>query len=134
MREIKFRAWDKENKKMREVTCINFYDEYIYCDETASGEYTRLPIYETPLMQYTGLKDKNGVEIYEGDVFGLLGGDVERPNEYEFHAKVYFDNDFSAFCVELYNGGWEYLSDYLDNPKNEREVIGNIYENPELVK
>jgi uncharacterized phage protein (TIGR01671 family) len=66
-REIKFRAWDKEKKEMREVTSLNFYDEYMWVEETPmTGD--KLPIEGTPLMQFTGLKDKNGKEVYEGDV------------------------------------------------------------------
>lgn len=79
--------------------------------------------------QSTGLNDKNGNEIYEGDVFGKFGGDKDRPEEYEYHGKVYFDEDLLAFCVAESNGGWTYLNEY-ERP----EIIGNIYENPELSK
>jgi len=85
------------------------------------------------ITQFTGLLDKNGKEIYEGDLFGKMGGDAERPGEYEIHAKVYFDEDLGAFCIDDQRGGWEYLFDYLQKSRNEREVIGNIYENPELL-
>jgi uncharacterized phage protein (TIGR01671 family) len=78
-------------------------------------------------------KDKNGVEIYEGDLFGKMGGDTERPDEYEIHATVYFD-DIGAFCVEESNGGWEYLPNYLDDSKSSNEVVGNIHGNPELLE
>jgi len=135
MREIKFRAWDKFHKRMYRVESIYFEDEYIslFTNTIYDNGYDsiKLKLSEVELMQYTGLKDKNGVEIYSGDNFGKMGGDVNRPDEYEFWATVYFDEDFAAFCVETCSGGWEYLHDYLD--KNYCEIIGNIYENPDLL-
>lgn len=82
--------------------------------------------------QFTGRKDKNGKEIYSGDEFGIykLSGDFE--GTFEPWGKVYFDDDLASFCVELPNGGWEYLSDYLDKEKHS-EIFRNIYENPELL-
>jgi hypothetical protein len=85
-RPIKFRAWDKEKKQIREVTGINWYDEYLWVDETPmSGD--RLPIETTPLMQFTGLLDKNGLaEVFEGDIIspeGLIKGNIyESPQIY----------------------------------------------------
>lgn len=134
-RTIQFRAWDQVlglcrvesiafplGGHMGAVTVVN-----------RDAEYYTLSFENAHLMQYTGLKDKNGKEIYEGDMFGRMGGDRERPDEYEIHAVVYFDNDMGAFCIDDQRGGWEYLGDYLLVSRNEREVIGNIYENPELL-
>lgn len=89
---------------------------------------------EKTLGEKTGLHDKNGKEIWEGDLFGKMGGDVERPNDYEIHARVYFDEELGAFCIDDNRGGWEYLFDYLNKPKTEKEVIGNTYENPNLLE
>jgi uncharacterized phage protein (TIGR01671 family) len=67
-REIKFRAWDKIDKIMRQVTCYNLYDEYVRLDEDNSGNSITRKIDDVILMQFTGLLDKNGKEIYEGDI------------------------------------------------------------------
>jgi len=123
MREIKFRAWN--NSKAVEKMLHWEFIKQIRMDE----------IFERPnlnVMQYTGLKDKNGKEIYEGDLFGKFGGDKERPGEYEIHGQIKFDTDFAMFVIELTNGGWMELFDYMNNRQNQREIIGNIYENPDL--
>lgn len=111
MREIKFRAWDKDKKEIREVTGINWYDEYLWVDETPmSGD--KLPIEGTPLMQFTGLLDKNGREIYEGDI-----------------VKNDKWNGIGNGIVQWDKIGWG--CDYYFLTKG--EIIGNIYENPELL-
>jgi len=128
-REIKFRAWDNEGGRWIEP-------EYVRIEGTGDIRCALTSVNERELIivQYTGLKDKNGKEIYEGDLFGKMGGDVERPSEYEIHARVYFDMDLGAFCIDDNRGGWEYLADYLLVSRNERDVIGNIFENPELLE
>ena len=77
------------------------------------------------LMQYTGLKDKNGVEIYEGDVVICLGPDLE-----ETFSTVAFAE--GAFCVNHKHLGVEF--DFLYFVDSAMEVIGNIYEDPELLE
>jgi len=111
VREIKFRAWDKEDKKM-----LNDYATYLMlCREGGFDESKR----NYDLMQYTGLKDKDGKEIYEGDVV--------RTNEAGWIAKVkWFEGKF--VCVDNKGG----FSGDLTSCLLEGEVIGNIYENPEL--
>ena len=130
-REIKFRAWDTERKewKSRLNVYVNGAGEKIWQFGNDFEVYS-----EVALSQCTGLKDEKGVEIYEGDLFGLMGGDKDRPHEYEVFGEVYFDTDFAGFCVKYPNGGWTTLGEHLLEKQNHREVIGNIYENPELIK
>lgn len=82
-------------------------------------------------VQFTGLRDESfsKVEVYEGDLFGKSDS-----NGVEVYGEVYFDTDFAGFCVRYPNGGWTTLGEHLLNKQNYREVIGNIYENPELLK
>ena len=114
MREIKFRAWDQENNQM-----INWYDTFFYDDSPVtrySGDFSYI---EMPLMQYTGLKDKNEVEIYEGDI-------IRSYNE--------FGEAFEQLSVVEYDVSTGQLKGIDIKYIDYEEVIGNIYENPDLIK
>lgn len=142
MREIKFRVWDKKNKKMYygdkkdEPNMIGF-DGEIYvtgstgpmCDCGCSADYINWcnpGDYE--LMQYTGLNDKNGKKIYEGDIVRqrrFLGWDKQNGERYkDIYGVVRFENGmFTCGIVDNTIIDW-----------NKCEVIGNKWENPELLK
>lgn len=126
MRETKFRAWAKESKQMLS------HDELIF---HTFGEGEAPLIYRIlndgslkndryMLMQYTGLKDKNGKEIYEGDIV-LWGGD---PTPVEFHGGGFTLTDYGRGESNI---GKRVHTVYANLTK--LEVIGNIYENPELI-
>lgn len=124
-REIKFRAWNKKDKVMVDVAAINFGPSgcWSLIEDAYDAELQLADSYE--LMQYTGLKDKNGREIYEGDVLdiGLRNQDgkpIIAPVSYETYSAGYvLDNGG--------NGIWQRLT-------KECEVIGNTFENPELLE
>lgn len=126
MREIKFRFFDKIKKRVLDVERLIFpIDENNYCIVTTEGYFR---INEGQLMQYTGLKDKNGKEIYEGDIIRATFPDCT--------AVVAWEQD------TVRNIGYTIESErkivYVDrvdrNDKSAVEVIGNIYENKELLE
>lgn len=121
-REIKFRAWDKILKRMSEVSCINNFDGLVILDETNYGHVTQ-KISDVELVQFTGLLDKNGKEIYEGDILkSAYNGN---------HPVVWRSGgwglDHSGGCCKPWKGD-------LSGHHHMEEIIGNIYENPELLK
>ncbi|WP_335969228.1 YopX family protein [Fusobacterium polymorphum] len=119
MREIKFRAWDKLNKEMFDVEIINFQERRVYKDTVSYRKFE-----DIELMQYTGLKDKNNKEIYEGDVLFESFG--------ERYYKVVFEN--GSFRAEFEGDFEEYSFDLIDVVAQGCKIVGNIYENPELLK
>ena len=140
MRDIKFRAWDGK-KMLHNVGVHPFIIQALWRDkdnqmkESDDGAYLISPEFiQYKLMQYTGLKDKNGKEIYEGDVLRFTG---EYPmgldswmgrRFWERTGYVYYDDEESRFtCTKM---GDQVSPSYWI--ACEKEVIGNIYENPEL--
>ena len=123
MREIKFRAWDNLNKRM--ITSGIFFNNTLMQLKTAPN---------IELMQYTGLKDKNGKEIYEGDIVEVSYYDyTEEGCELSNH-QVVWCNDYPAFDLEPHI---DYESNALQYVLHEYpvcKVIGNLYENPELLE
>jgi hypothetical protein len=110
MREIKFRAWDTKNNEMRSWDDI-------------SRNWTMLELERQSnciIMQSTGLKDKSGKDIWEGDI---LGGDFNRE-----YSEVFFNEKWAQFMTR------SHISTGSLNKIDHLEVIGNIYENPELLK
>ena len=131
MREIKFRAWSSGRKEMAEVENINFKGNAVYL----ISKYLRLVanLDETELMQFTGLQDENGVDIYEGDIINLSYEYFDghfRDNE--IVGKVYFEDSSFRMSYKKYDEIREWR---IDEPEIlSIEVIGNIYENPELLE
>ena len=136
MRELKFRAWDKEELEMispdKLLTLYNnrFLNEILVSDKKVT------------LMQYTGLKDRNGVEIYEGDIVQVSGSDgyyvtakvVYECGAFWFYAKnisLVFEEDcdnmvmLGSMYIEHGDGG-----DALDMVG----VVGNVHQNPDLLR
>lgn len=132
-REIKFRVYDKDLKKMR---YLNSSHDVICFDEEGNGHYYNMQTgpgeWFSDLMQYVGLKDKNGVDIYENDIIDIH----QTVNGYNQFVIQYDNYKFSA---RYYNqktkqilGWYQYDLDELfeiNETEKEIEVIGSIYEN-----
>jgi len=127
-REIKFRAWYQD--KMH-------YDIEKHHVEHHSMSGWGGDVWDfkdwlkySKVMQYTGLKDKNGKEIYEGDIIGIFNHHQPEIVEWEPYGCGF--GFFSYDSVERGDGRFEFLSDWTGSEGY--EVIGNIHENPELLK
>ncbi|WP_414630077.1 YopX family protein, partial [Enterococcus faecalis] len=122
----KFRAWEPDVKYMNDqvrVTSNRFGSGEVWVEATESFGWTELR--PEHLMQSTGLKDKNGVEIFEGDVLYYI--------PFESHINdsiVVFEK--GSFCKKMLRNGKLTSVKFIDS--EEYEVIGNIHENPELLE
>ena len=129
-REIKFRAWNADDEQMYSVTSVDFVDgtcEVEGDDLGLSWRDENRNAQETILMQFTGLKDKNGKEIYEGDI-------LAKPKFSQSVEVQWMDHD-GAWWVRFHGAdSYKNLSAFNEWDECVAEVIGNIYENPELQK
>ena len=130
MREIKFRAWSNVNKKMTTCNCLELKNGQIVSHKDEStGEWWEDSGYYK-LMQYTGLKDKNGKDIYEGD--RTQDKHVLIKGVDEFGEVVFMDGKFRVRMPKVGRSGYNYFD--LINCLDDIETIGHIYENPESLK
>ena len=150
MREIKFRVFDKKIGKIFKAHDLRFTAEeaiYEVCHDTIrddGGKHWEFTDFkEVVLMQYTGLKDKNGKEIYEGDILeyvSYMRDENKRKEIVEFDEKcggwyVHKQADtLSDVLFKQHNEEWQLKQNYKPSIKHKVRVIGNIYENPELTQ
>lgn len=124
MREIKFRAWDKNSSRWTNYSIVDdllrFYNKHTGCWMTDKNQE------RFKLMQYTGLKDKNGVEIYEGDIAKNIPTGSVGVVVWDIHS-----TGFMRKTKRKETSVFDYFTLY--NSKNNMEVIGNIHENPEFI-
>lgn len=131
---IKFRAWDKRRKEMWKVATLHIEDEY--------ADLFKTNIYENPfndpwakfedliLMQSTGLKDKNGVEIFEGDIVILTSKSINYADTYWHNYAEVFQQPNGAYRLR---GKGMYETELYGNRKRVT-LTGNVYETPELLE
>ena len=124
MRELKFRAWIKNYNCYADV--LGFEQDRLFV-QFQSGERAQhrlyVPIEDCVLEQYTGLKDKNGKEIYEGDVVNIQG------------IKYYVDFEYGGLWFNNDNRKWKANRPFTHFQEiNDTEVVGNVHENPDLLE
>ena len=141
MRKFKFRAWDNEQKKM-------FYSKMEQFDDSLNFRFGHFDTEEPVYMQFTGLYDKNGTPIYEGDIVagesfetsmlkhwknGLLKHlDYEVEFLPEIYVIKYHEASFKTFNLK---GNWvAVLNHHVSSEVEDLQVLGNIFENPELLE
>jgi len=134
MREIKFRAWIKNNEEMCEVIalqskclsvrCID--SSTIYMDSKQPMTQKIFSLDKVELMQYTGLKDNTEKDIYEGDIISFLYNDIQYTGKIEFEAGMFI------LCNEYLPNSYIPIFDVTNSYDSEfwveGEIIGNIYE------
>ena len=124
MREIKFRVWDKKWKIWLEPE-----DHVIYADngdvgEVNNNELVESIVHDTVVEKYTGLKDRNGVEIYEGDI-------VRQQMRFtETNGIIFWQEEKARFAINL-DG---FITTITKQQEMSYEVVGNIHNNPELLE
>lgn len=133
-REIKFRLWSKIGKKFIETDNpdLDFVinnNGYLYSIENFYGEIYILPQMDIEVLQFTGLQDRNGKEIYEGDILKynfLYDGRLKHTSPV-----TYLETQASFGLKDIYGNE---IPLYRITANNYFEVVGNIYENPELLE
>ena len=130
MREIKFRVWRTKIKEMGKVDSINFREGEVHCSDNSFG----YPKDECILMQFTGLKDKNRKEIYEGDIVKVIEIISKGKLEVKYPEMVVFEE--GSFWLETLDKKCpeKCKQNFICVIGRKLEIIGNFYENPELLK
>ena len=132
MREILFRGKRKDNGKWvygnYAVTDNNEKQHFIFQNKAFEFE-----VDPETVGQYTGITDDNGKKIFEGDILGITNDDPD----YDYIIKVYFE--CNTLCVDVEGQDYDYTSigfavEIWDDECDRVEVIGNIYDNPELLE
>lgn len=127
----KYKAWDKETKTMLDVSLMDFKKSVLVGEHWEFGETNFINFDDVNLMQSTGLHDKNDKEIFEGDIItnGEAVVDVKNHPALGFYTVI---ND-----VERFFGSNTSIKDFendVEEFSSVTEIIGNVYENPELLE
>ena len=124
MKELKIKAWLKKEKKMVSIIGIDFNYEYIRYtedDNLFNSDYKVAEFKDIELLQFTGLKDNGGQELYEADVIKFNDG-ID-----DIYGLISYDDEDGTYRVS-----YENITEHLSEREGDFEIIGNIFENPDL--
>jgi len=129
-REIKFRVWNKSTNKWVHGPNeeVNLFGECILLGGFMRGVGI-LELNDCEILQYTGLKDVNGKEVYEGDIIKIYVSDDPEDLQWELGSVTY-----KECCFWLDNKSPQMLYDFIEDDRLMIEIVGNIFENPDLIK
>lgn len=130
---LRFRAWHKTWEEMGKVKRIRFDDNGNVTTVLFKGKDlgTNTKVYEIELMQSTGIVDKNGKEIFEGDIIAIEVDDTETP----INARVFQNSKIGVLMFHVFEDNEDVpMVELLEDNSVAFEIIGNIYENPELLE
>ena len=124
MKELKIKAWLKKEKKMVSIIGIDFNYEYIRYtedDNLFNENYKTAEFKNIELLQFTGLKDNGGQELYEADVIKFNDG-ID-----DIYGLISYDDEDGTYRVS-----YENITEHLSDREGDFEIVGNIFENPDL--
>lgn len=124
MKEFKMKAWLKKENKMVAIIGIDLNYQYIrYTDDgnLFKDDYKIAVFKDIELLQFTGTKDKAGQELYEADVI-LFNDGID-----DIYGLISYDDDEGTYRVS-----YENITEYLSEREGDFEIVGNIFENPQL--
>ena len=124
MKKFKMKAWLKKEKKMVAIIGIDFNYEYIRYtedDNLFNENYKTAEFKNIELLQFTGLKDNGGQELYEADVIKFNDG-ID-----DIYGLISYDDEDGTYRVS-----YENITEHLSEREGDFEIIGNIFENPDL--
>ena len=124
MKEFKMKAWLKKEKKMVAIIGIDFNYEYIRYtedDNLFNSDYKTAEFKDIELLQFSGVKDKAGQELYEADVIKFNDG-ID-----DIYGLISYDDEDGAYRVS-----YENITEHLSEREGDFEIVGNIFENPDL--
>ena len=124
MKEFKMKAWLKKENKMVSIIGIDLNYQYIrYTDDgnLFKDDYKIAEFKDIELLQFTGAKSKAGQEVYEADVIKFNDG-ID-----DIYGLISYDDEDAVYCVS-----YENVTEHLSNMAGDFEIVGNIFENPDL--
>ena len=124
MKEFKMKAWLKKEKKMVAIIGIDFNYEYIRYtedDNLFNSDYKTAEFKDIELLQFSGVKDNGGQELYEADVIKFNDG-ID-----DIYGLISYDDEDGSYRVS-----YENITEHLSNLEGDFEIVGNIFENPDL--